>query len=223
MKVVGTTLYGSQNYLLSTPESDRDYKVVVTPNFDELYMKKDLNGSGLPAEYTDTEHYSCMDIRSFAANLAKGNPNAIEMLFSTEIQGDESFLRLLEVWREPYFNGYVASQWDYFTEAVGGIMYNSFKKYGVTPKTASRAMYFYNLVKYIEKNNFFIGASVLRDDEVCELPRAIRCLDKEVFESADKIMLDYHQLVDEIKIPYRFYYNSEVFITPTKEFVRRNM
>lgn len=218
MKVVGTILYGSNNYRLNTPESDRDYKIIVVPNFDELYLKKDLNGAAVP--FGDPEHYSCMDVRAFANNLAKGNPNAIEMLFSTEIDDEFSdFRHLLETWREPYFNGYVASQWHYFTEAVGGIMYNSFKRYGVTPKTASRALYFYKLVEYISNHNFVIDETVLRNNEVCELPRAIRLLDKNVFESADKIMSSYHHLVDKIGIPDTFAFNSDVFIAPTKEFV----
>lgn len=222
MKVVGTILIGSQNYRLDILESDRDYKIIVTPNFDELYLKKDLNGAALP--FGDHEHYSCMDVRTFANNLAKGNPNAIEMLFSTEIDDEFSdFRHLLEKWREPYFNGYVASQWHYFTEAVGGIMYNSFKRYGVTPKTASRALYFYKLVEYISNHNFVIDETILRNDEICELPRAVRLLDKEVFESADKIMFNYHHLVDKIGIPDTFAFNPDAFITPTKEFVRRNM
>lgn len=225
MKVVGTCLYGSQNYRCDTPESDRDYKIIVTPNFDELYLKKDLNGAAVP--FGDPEHYSCMDVRAFANNLAKGNPNAIEMLFSTEIDDEfTDFHKLLEAWREPYFNGYVASQWHYFTEAVGGIMYNSFKRYGVTPKTASRALYFYKLVEYISNHNFVIDETVLRNDEICELPRAVRLLeDKEVFGSANKIMFNYHNLLVNIKVPAikTFTFNPAVFYTQTKEFVRRNM
>lgn len=224
MKVVGTILIGSQNYQIDTLESDRDYKIIVTPNFDELYLKKDLNGAALP--FGDPEHYSCMDVRAFANNLAKGNPNAIEMLFSTEIEDEfADFRHLLEKWREPYFNGYVASQWHYFTEAVGGIMYNSFKRYGVTPKTASRALYFYKLVEYISNHNFVIDETILRNDEVCELPRAVRLLDKEVFESANKIMFNYHHLVNNIKVPAikTFTFDPTVFYTQTKEFVRRNM
>ena len=223
MKVVGTMLYGSQNYAISTPESDRDYKIIVTPNFDELYSKKDLNGAAVP--FGDPEHYSCMDVRTFANNLAKGNPNAIEMLFSIEIEDEFSdFHHLLEKWREPYFNGYVASQWRYFTEAVGGIIYNGFKRYGVTPKTGSRAMYFYSLVEYIAKHDFLISADVLRNDEVCEVPRTIRSLNEEVFTDNFKdFMTLYHYLVDNIDIPNTFGFYPEVFITPTKEFVRRNM
>ena len=228
MKVIGTTLIGSQNYRLDTPESDRDYKIIVTPNFDELYLKKDLNGTALPFSCLDHEHYSCMDVRTFANNLAKGNPNAIEMLFSTEIEDEFSdFHHLLEAWREPYFNGYVASQWHYFTEAVGGIMYNSFKRYGVTPKTASRALYFYNLVNYISTHNFIVNPDVLRNEDVCEWPRAIRfgLTQMVLVDNADKFMNTYHDMVDDIKVPpiKTFTFDPTVFYTQTKEFVRRNM
>lgn len=223
MKVVGTILYGSQNLRLDIPESDHDYKIVVTPNFDELYLKKDLNGTAVP--FGDSEHYSCMDVRTFANNLAKGNPNAIEMLFSTEI--DDSFGQfhhLLEKWREPYIKGYVASQWDYFTKAIGGIMYESFKRYGVTPKTASRALYLCKLVEYISKHNFIIDETILRNKEVCELPRAVRHLGKEVFcKSSDKIMANYHNLLDSINIAYGPVFNDDVFLKPAREFVYNNM
>lgn len=228
MKVVGTTLIGSQNYHLDTAQSDRDYKIIVTPNFDELYLKKDLNGAALPFSHLDPEHYSCMDVRTFANNLAKGNPNAIEMLFSTEIDDEFSdFRHLLEKWREPYINGYVASQWHYFTEAVGGIMYNSFKRYGVTPKTASRALYFYNLVDFISNHNFTINSNILRADEVCELPRQIRLnISSSVLtDTPDKFMQEYHNLLDNIKVPAikTFTFDPTVFYMQTKEFVRRNM
>ena len=225
MKVVGTILYGSNNYRLDTPESDRDYKIIVTPNFDELYLKKDLNGAALPFSYLDPEHYSYMDVRTFANNLAKGNPNAIEMLFSTEIDDEFSdFRHLLEAWREPYFNGYVASQWHYFTEAVGGIMYNSFKRYGVTPKTASRVLYFYNLVNHIATHSFTINPDILRNEDVCERPRAIRFGLTSIWDnSANEFMNIYHDMVDKIMVPDTLGFNSKVFIIPTKEFVRRNM
>lgn len=226
MKVVGTTLIGSQNYLLSTPESDHDYKIIVTPNFDELYLKKDLNGAALPFSFLDPEHYSCMDVRTFANNLAKGNPNAIEMLFSTEIDDEfADFRHLLEAWREPYLKGYVASQWYYFTRAVGGIIYESFKRYGITPKTASRGLYFYNLVKYISAHNFIINSDVLRNKDVCELPRSIRFdMSLPVLnDNIDEIMNAYHNMVDGINVTYTSAFDSEVFIAPTKEFVRRNI
>jgi len=221
MQVVGTILYGSNNYKLDTAQSDRDYKIVVTPNFEELYLKKDLNGTAAP--FGDPEHYSCMDVRTFANNLVKGNPNAIEMLFSTEI--DDSFgqfRHLLEEWREPYIKGYVASQWDYFTKAIGGIMHESFKRYGVTPKTASRAIYFINLVDHISKNDFIINEQVLRAPEVYKKARDVR-LGAWASHNVNSYLLTYHNLLDGINVAYGPVFNDDVFLKPAREFVYNNM
>lgn len=222
MKTVGTILIGSQNYSLDIAESDRDYKIVVTPNFDELYLKNDLNGAAIP--FGDPGHYSCMDVRSFANNLAKGNPNAIEMLFSTEIEDEfADFHHLLEKWREPYFKGYVASQWSYFTQAIGGIIYNGFKRYGLTPKTASRAAYFTFLITHIEKNNFVINEEILRAMEVCYWPRYIRTTGAVAEHGIDFYIDEYRNVISGIDVKETPDFNPEIFITPTKEFVRRNM
>ena len=225
MKVISVIEYGSQNYHLDTPQSDHDYKIVVTPNFDELYMKKDLNGAALPYPYQDKEHYSCMDVRGFAANLVKGNPNAIEMLFSTNIKFNEdsmSIANLMYSWTIPYKEGYVASQWKYFTEAVGGIMHNSFKRYGVNAKTASRALYFTNLVEYIAKHDFKIDSDTFRAPEVWQAPRAIRISESPNFSTnANKYMLDYHMIADNVVVPEVKFDSDELFIKPTKEFVRK--
>ena len=42
MREVARVLYGSQNYGLDTPESDRDYKVLMCPEFDDLYHGRKL-------------------------------------------------------------------------------------------------------------------------------------------------------------------------------------
>lgn len=226
MTVISLIEYGSTNYHLDTPQSDHDYKIVVTPNFDELYMKKDLNGAALPYPYKDKEHYSCMDVRGFAANLAKGNPNAIEMLFSTNIKFNENIdsmpiADLMYSWTIPYKEGYIASQWNYFIEAVGGIMYNSFKRYGVTPKTASRAIYFMNLVEHIATNNFKIDNTILRAPEVWKFAREVREEKVPISTNVDDYMPTYHDMVDNIVVPKMEFDSDNLFIKPTKEFVRK--
>ena len=132
-------------------------------------------------------------------------------------------LRLLEKWREPYFNGYVASQWHYFTEAVGGIMHNTFKRYGVTPKTASRAIYFTRLVKYIGTHDFKIDDAVLRAPQVWELARQVREEKIQMICGAVNYMDDYHYIVEHIEVPHLEFDSNKLFIEPVKEFVRRNM
>lgn len=194
MKTIGNVLIGSQNYMLHTETSDKDYKIIVTPTFDDLYNKKDLNGA------TSDEHYSLCDIRALANNLTKGNPNAIEMLFSTETQYvNEEAEELVENWREFYRNGYVESQWDYFTNAVYGIIYNSLKRYGVTLKTATRAMYFTNLVRRLAyTTNFKFNYMSWRGWDVWNTSRKLRLAGEPINVSMDDLLFDYNQLCNQI-------------------------
>lgn len=94
---VGKFLYGSQNYNLSTPESDKDYKWVEVPNWNELFYRETLN------RQVD-ENNSVWDLRDFCKNLMKANPNALELLFSIEQEYfDEELKELLDFVREHLF------------------------------------------------------------------------------------------------------------------------
>lgn len=220
MKVVGTILYGSNNYRLNTPESDRDYKIIVTPNFDELYSKKDLNGATVL--FGDPEHYSCMDVRNFAALLAKGNPNAIEMLYSVEQHICESLRPLIEHWRILYRHKYISKVWPNFVDAVAGMMYNGFKSKGNTPKTLSRAIYFYRLIETIYMDDGVIVEDTWRNDYCCDLAKRVRANQAEIFMTPEDIL-------NKIKETRQWEWNVETdvlredFIIPTKTLVRKYM
>lgn len=138
-RYVGKFLYGSQNYGLSTSESDHDYKWVEMPSFEHLfYAQSTLN------RQTD-EHNGVWDYRDFAKNLLKANPNALELLFSTEVEYfDSEFEELCEFVRENV-GALVRMKWKEFTSAVHGVAWNSVKRNGVNPKTVSRLVYFYLL------------------------------------------------------------------------------
>lgn len=77
--VFATMLYGSQNYGLSTPESDVDTKVLLLPNFREFTLNK---------KWTSTEHAvgdglsNVKDVRAMFENFLKSNINFLETLFS---------------------------------------------------------------------------------------------------------------------------------------------
>ena len=62
--LLGKFLVGSNNYNLDLPESDKDYKGVVMPNFTDLYFNKTLNAQ-------IDEHKSLVDYRFFCQKLAK--------------------------------------------------------------------------------------------------------------------------------------------------------
>lgn len=133
---VGKFLYGSQNYNLSTPESDKDYKWVEVPDWNELFCRETLN------RQVD-ENNSVWDLRDFCKNLMKANPNALELLFSVEQEYfDEKLKELLDFTRKNA-GALVRIHWKEFTSAVYGVAWNSLKRNGVNPKTVSRLVYFY--------------------------------------------------------------------------------
>jgi predicted nucleotidyltransferase len=80
-KVAIKALVGSDNYNLSTANSDRDYKFFVFPTFDDLYTGKMFSTSS-QSERVD---YDVHDIRQFANLLWKANLNFVEVLFSREL------------------------------------------------------------------------------------------------------------------------------------------
>ena len=71
-RVLGEILYGSQNYGLNGPNSDKDYYEIVMPSFYDLYYQK---------EASDKKSW---DIRKFTKLILDGNFNAIELLFSVD-------------------------------------------------------------------------------------------------------------------------------------------
>jgi hypothetical protein len=80
-------LFGSDNYnlaikgnpLLNIPASDKDYKVFVVPNFDDLYDKVEYSDSTI----TEKEDLIYSDVRKL--NKVLTNMNWLEILFSKEV------------------------------------------------------------------------------------------------------------------------------------------
>lgn len=81
--VVLKALVGSHNYNLNTEESDMDYKVYVTPTFEELYNNKRFQKSIV--KHTDGNDYDIHDIRKLPELLFKSNLNYLETFFSKDI------------------------------------------------------------------------------------------------------------------------------------------
>lgn len=149
-------LYGSQNYGLDGPNSDRDYKVVLCPEFSELY-------EGRMCKKNQGEHLTGIDVRRLHGLLMNGNPNAVELLYSVEAEvEDEDFGRYLDCARMMYQGGYVASVWRTFYAALTGLALNGMDRNGVTPKTVARAYYMLELAKWVGKNGFVLNEGVYR-------------------------------------------------------------
>lgn len=84
-KVAFKALVGSHNYNLNTEESDKDYKIFVLPNFDDLYFGKSFN-----IDYIGkTEDFNIHDIRKCSNLWFKANVNFLEVLFSSEFSVNE--------------------------------------------------------------------------------------------------------------------------------------
>jgi hypothetical protein len=87
--VVFVSLYGSQNYNMTTPQSDLDYKAVVLPTLEQLVrnhkpISKSVEyGGGL---------IDLKDIRLFTEILIKCNPAYLETLYTTKCTCRPSFL-----------------------------------------------------------------------------------------------------------------------------------
>lgn len=155
MKELAHCLMGSQNYFLDGPDSDKDYKVFVYPTFNDLYKNHRLDKGDLPSEYPRDDHYSPMDVRTFASNLLKGNVNCLEYVFSTEwVVKDKDFEFLASAARKLFESGYLLVCWETFFASLEGMVKNSLDRYGVTHKSMSRAYYFYVFASSLVVDNF---------------------------------------------------------------------
>ena len=163
---VGKFLYGSQNYGLSTPESDKDYKWVEVPDWNELFYRETLNRQM-------DENNSVWDLRDFCKNLMKANPNALELLFSKEVVWyDLAFRELCERVRTHYVTSLVRANWKNFFAATKGMAYESLRP-GVTPKSVSRYLYLYLFLDGVAQKNGEMSEESWRND-FTELPRFVR-------------------------------------------------
>ena len=151
-------LYGSQNYGLDGPESDRDYKVVLCPGLAELY-------EGRMCKKNEGEHVTGIDVRRLHGLLMNGNPNAVELLYSAEAYVmDGTFGKYLDCARMMVEGGYVASVWRTFYAALTGMALNGIDRNGVTPKTVARAFYYLELAKHLANNGFVLNEGVYRGE-----------------------------------------------------------
>ena len=97
-KIALKALVGSHNYGINDENSDRDYKYFVFPSWEDIYTGKKFTAS----HNSETEDYTVHDIRELAKFLCKANINFLEVLFSTELTGDQRILDLFVPLREMF-------------------------------------------------------------------------------------------------------------------------
>lgn len=176
MRVIGKALYGSQIFHLDGPQSDKDYKIIIAPEFIDLYNGKDKYS--LPVGY-DNEHNSPIDFRQFDSHLRKGNANTIDLIFSPELSiFDDNFVPYFELARRACEDGYLGYVWPYFFASAKGRTMNSLKRYSGTEegrrKAASRGFWTINFLSSIIHNNYKLTQSIYNDPLVYTHPREIR-------------------------------------------------
>lgn len=174
MREIACILYGSNNYELDSPNSDKDYKVIMCPQWDDLYTKRDVSLSDMDSSY-DHEHYSPIDCRQFDRLLHKCNPNILELVYSIEFNStNDAMCEYISYAKYLLSAGYIALHWRNFYAACQGIAFNTIKRYGETYKAVSRAWYFLELVKSIPLHGFHMGVFTWRGNWYNKEARAIR-------------------------------------------------
>ena len=174
--MLGKFLIGSNNYNLDLSESDKDYKIIVMPTFEDLFFNRTLN------KQID-EHTSQVDYRFFFQKLLKANPNYIEMLFSTEqIFYDEKFSFLFNQFLT-FSPSILRANWSNFVSAIKEMAHNSMKRTDCESKMVARCIFFYQLLNKAYKRNGYIYSSDWR----CHNLREIRT-NKEALEEAKKYL-----------------------------------
>jgi hypothetical protein len=79
-EVLGTFLYGSQNYELDYENSDIDTKAIILPRFDDFVLKQ--SPISKTSELENGEQIDVKDIRLMFECIRKQNINFVEILFS---------------------------------------------------------------------------------------------------------------------------------------------
>lgn len=144
--LLGKFLVGSNNYNLDLPDSDKDYKEVVMPNFTDLYFNKTLNAQ-------IDEHKSLVDYRFFCQRLVKANPNYIEMFFSKEKEFlDDGFTQIFDLARET-LPSFLRLSWGNFVLATLSMAHNSLKRTDQESKMVARAVFLCHLLERAYEKN----------------------------------------------------------------------
>lgn len=210
MKEVARVLYGSQNYGLDSVTSDRDYKVLLCPDWDDLYNMRKVSKGDL-AEGYDSEHESPMDCRQFDSLLLKGNVNVLEMVFSAEWQYNDELREYIMRAQLLLSHGYLALVWPQFYAAVEGMALNSLHRYGANSKPVSRSWYLYQLMYDVWLHGFSMTTDSWRGKWYTKEARELR-LGPKVYTTEE-----YQMVADQVLADFK--QNKVAFATDAKKWV----
>jgi len=160
VKILGTFLKGSQNYGLALPESDEDWITIVTPSLAEFYYNYKFSKQ-------NTEHETYWTLRQFVEYFLKGNPTAIEIVYSSnyEIYDGDFEQLVLDMRRLLSDSDFLLSIWTQFSNAICGLTRQEIGKIRQEAelvrrvKHAVRARYFIALLMTIATNDFHVSST----------------------------------------------------------------
>ena len=169
-EIVLKALVGSHNYNLANEESDRDYKVLIAPTFEELYKGKMFAKDII----TETEDNSIHDIRKLPNLFYKSNINYLEVLESSELiipSGNPEIEKIVSLKKEiakmnlPYFfsacRGMHMQKMSQINKGTEGTQH-LVDKYGFDTKQATHAYRCMKVVVDFETTDFKDFGSALR-------------------------------------------------------------
>lgn len=161
-RVALKALVGSHNYNLQTAESDKDYKVLVIPTFEELYKGQRFAKQII----TETEDYDMHDIRKVSDLFYKANINYLEILASKDLiipKGYPELEKIYSMRKEifkmnlPYLfnacNGMHKQKMALLHKGTEGTQH-LVDKYGYDTKQAQHAFRCMNFIVRFESTNF---------------------------------------------------------------------
>lgn len=130
--IIGTFLYGSQNYRLDTPGSDIDSISIYIPTQEEIYFNK--NWMSTEYEMANREHAIVKDIRILMRDWLNGSMTNLEILFTRfyVIKSDEALLNIFSI--KKIMREYLISNKEKMAKAIYGQILGTAKVKFLTPK-----------------------------------------------------------------------------------------
>lgn len=217
-------LYGSQNYNLYSSISDHDYKILSLPSFYAALTREKKKTYTYQYEYGQIVH---QDLRDFMAQLKRGNPNALELLFSKDVEVNPIFMgfwKILTDNRERIIRYNPIK----FIDALDGAS-ASFSNAEDNPKRLSHALRMkYTLCQFLEgkenpfelederqihcllvKNNALSYEEFLTLFQSVKVPMSCDVLNEDILCKESFKFAEFTELEKNF---YRAYYNSEYYL-----------
>lgn len=150
--IIGTFLYGSQNYHLDTSESDIDSISIYIPTQEEIYFSK--NWMSKEYEMANREHAVVKDIRILMRDWLNGSMTNLEVLFTHfyVIKPDRMMLDIFESIKK-IVQEYLISNKEKMAQAIYGQILGIARVKYLTPKKIKNIVRLYYALSIYELAN----------------------------------------------------------------------